>query len=250
MRCARCSTSRTVSPRSRIARERLEDDVDDRRREPERRLVEQQHVGRARRARGRSRAAAAGRPRARRPCRRRKSCDDREELVDRSRCPSSTPSRLAPPGEAEPEVLLDGELGEDAAALGHERDARAARRSRARARGASCPCEQDLAAARRHEPHDRVQRRRLAGAVRPDQADDLAASTSSDEVAHGGDAAVGDVERRRAPASRLGAHAVLVHGALAEVRRGDVEVARGSRPAFPRRASGPGRARGSGRRRP
>ena len=33
----------------------------------------------------------------------------------------------------------------------------------------------DLAGGERDEPHDRVQRRRLAGAVGPDQPDDLAA---------------------------------------------------------------------------
>ena len=44
VRCARCSTSRTLTPRSRISASACEDDVDDRRREPERRLVEQEHV--------------------------------------------------------------------------------------------------------------------------------------------------------------------------------------------------------------
>ena len=71
-----------------------------------------------------------------------------------------------------------------------------------------------------------MQRRRLAGAVRPDQADDLAAPHLEREVAHGRDAAVGDVEPAKLEHRRLGAHAVASwHGALAEIRRRDVEVA-------------------------
>src|SRR5664279_3918302 len=65
-------------------------------------------------------------------------------------------------------------LGEDAPALGHERDARA-RNLLGRAPAQRLAREPDLARARRHEPHDRVQRRRLARAVRPDEPDDLAA---------------------------------------------------------------------------
>ena len=65
---------------------------------------------------------------------------DREELVDgveRRRAPS----RVAPRGEAEPEVLLDREVGEDAPALGHERDARRGRSAPARARASERPAE-------------------------------------------------------------------------------------------------------------
>ena len=46
MRCARCSTSRIETPRSRISVERSEDRVDQGRRQTERRLVEQEHIGR------------------------------------------------------------------------------------------------------------------------------------------------------------------------------------------------------------
>ena len=46
VRCARCSTSSTRDAALPDLRERVEHDVDDLRREPERRLVQQQHVGR------------------------------------------------------------------------------------------------------------------------------------------------------------------------------------------------------------
>ena len=52
----------------------------------------------------------------------------------------------------------------------------------------------DLAGGERDEPHDRVQRRRFAGAVGADQPDDLAPSECQAEVANGGDAAVADLD--------------------------------------------------------
>ena len=70
--------------------------------------------------------------------------DDREELVDRFDV-LGAPSRRAAAGEAEPEVLLDRQLGEDAPPLRHERDAGARDRlgrapaQRLRRRGGSRP---------------------------------------------------------------------------------------------------------------
>ena len=89
---------------------------------------------------------------------------------------SSAGAAAAPRREPEPEVLLHGELGEEPPPLRDERDtARAIALGRSSAeRGHR---EADLAARERDEPHDRVERRRLAGAVRADQADDLASST-------------------------------------------------------------------------
>ena len=70
-----------------------------------------------------------------------------------------------------------------------------------------------------------MQRRRLAGTVRPDQADDLAASDLERQVAHGCDAAVGDIDAAKLQHGRFGAHAVASwHGALTEIRRRNVEV--------------------------
>ena len=97
-------------------------------------------------------------------------------------------------GEPEPQVLLDGQRGEDVAALGDQRRCRRARGPRA-ARAARAPCRRISPARQRDEAHDRVQRRRLAGAVGPDQADDLAAAERQAEVAHGGQPAVADLDR-------------------------------------------------------
>ena len=88
--------------------QRLEQRLDDRRREPERRLVEQQHVRAARRARARSRAAAAGRPTATPAWRLANSATTGKSPRTQSRS-SATPSWRAPPGEPEPQVLVDGQ---------------------------------------------------------------------------------------------------------------------------------------------
>ncbi len=247
MRWARCSTSSTVSPRSRIARKRLEDDVDDRRRETERRLVEQQQVGAATSAR--AIASCCCWPPERRPPGVART-PARSGTARSTAAMSSRRTRLrSPAGEAEPQVLLDGELGEDPPSLRDERDTglrdplrrTAPQRSSRRA---------GFLRAGRDQPHDRVQRRRLAGTVRPDQADDLAAAHLEREVADGCHAAVGDVE----PFSSSIAGSALTRLPRARrSRRGTPQRrrdCRGSLPACPRRACVPGRGRGSGRRRP
>ena len=183
--------------------ERREDDVDDLRREAERRLVEQQDIGPGdERARDRELLLLAAGERTR-PAPR-ELLDDRELRVDRLDVLAGARAR-APPREAEPQVLLDRQLGEDAPPLGHERDARA-RDVLGRPAAQRVAGQPDLAAPSAHQSHDRVQRRRLARAVRTDQADDLAPADLEREAAHGGDAAVahveaGDLEHRVAHAS-------------------------------------------------
>ena len=158
---------------------------------------------------------------------------------------SSTPAELAARGEAEPEVLVDRELREQPPTLRNERDP--APRDRLRRPSAKRPlAEQDVAGARRDEPHDRVQGRRLARSVRADETDDLARRDSRTTPR----------ERRRRrrtrPRDREG-RARSRHPPAPPTRRGTRRRrrgSRGSRSATPRRASGPGRAPGCGRRRP
>ena len=145
----RCSTSRIVTPCVADLAERLEERLDDRRREPERRLVEQEHVGaRDERARDRellllaagerSRVAAArtrrrpGRARApsrdrrrRRPC-----CAARRARVAGSRRPSATPKMWRPSGtSATPaRAMSSGVPRSGAAARAGSRRRRAGRR--------------------------------------------------------------------------------------------------------------------------
>ena len=100
-------------------RERLEDDVDDLRRQPQRRLVEQQHRGiGGERSPDRQLLLLAARQRAR--VARAELVQDRKELIRAGQAVAVAP--LPPAGETEAQVLRDRELAEDAAALGHERD--------------------------------------------------------------------------------------------------------------------------------
>ena len=171
MRCARCSTSRTVIPRSRIAAERLEDDVDDLRREAERRLVEQEHVRRGdERARDRELLLLPAGERA--GLRRRELARRREQLVDR------VERLVAPPGsrrprEPEPEVLLTVSSAKIRRPSGTSATP-AARHGLGRRPRASDPPSRMSPARSGTSAHDRVERRGLARAVRADQADDLA----------------------------------------------------------------------------
>src|SRR5262249_5077815 len=92
-------------------------------------------------------------------------------------------------GEAEAQVFLHRQLAEDAAALGHERDA-APRDFLRPAADDRRPVEPDVTAADRRGAHDRVERRRLPGAVRPDQADDLPGAHLERQTANGLDRSV------------------------------------------------------------
>ena len=147
----------------------LEELLDDDRREPERRLVEEQEP--------RPREARAG---------------EREHLLLAARqrsgllvAPLREPRQLArdlvevlrdglavaAEVRAHLQVLPDRQLAEDAAALGNVRDA--SPRGRLRAARQLLSVEDDRAVARDHA-RDRAERRRLAGAVRAEQRDDLA----------------------------------------------------------------------------
>ena len=101
--------------------ERREHEIDDRRRQAERGLVEEQDARpRDERARDRELLLLPARERAGVPCR--NSSQDREELVRRRSRSPSTPSRSRLRRQPELQVLLDGQLAEEAAALRNERD--------------------------------------------------------------------------------------------------------------------------------
>ena len=196
------------------------------------------------RARGRSRAAAAGRPRAPRLAAA-ELLQHREEVVgDLERVATAV---RAAGREPEAEVLLDRELAEDPPALRHERHACARDRLGALP-PQRAPAQPDLAGRRRHDAHDRVQRRRLAGAVRADQADDLALvdAQAARRARRRRCRSAPRRRRARAPASGIVGRGRRSRPGRRPRRRGS----RGSPPARPRRACGPGRARGSSRRRP
>ena len=123
--------------------------------------------------------------------------------------------------EAQAQVLLDRHLGEDVPALRNECDAGA--RDRLRRTVAEAAGEPDVSAGRADDAHDREKRRRLAGAVRPDQPDHLARSIAS-EAPHRRHRAVADVEAVELEhGPRLTAR-VRDGRAATEVRVGDVEV--------------------------
>ncbi len=91
------------------------------------------------------------------------------------------------------EVLLDGELGEDATALGHEREA-AARDLVHAAADEVLARVHDAPHARGNEPRDRLKRRRLARAVGADEAHQLTRLDGDVDALHGADTAVGDLQ--------------------------------------------------------
>ena len=151
-------------------------------------------------------------------CRSRNSSHDREQLADLGDVVVARPSERGRAASPSRRFSSTRELGEEPPPLGDERDA--ALRDRLRAAAAErAIAEADLAASRRDQPHDRVQRRRLPRAVRADEPDDLAGRDVERDAADGSDAAVRDLEI---------ANLERAHSAdrrLAEVRRGDVEVA-------------------------
>ena len=101
--------------------------------------------------------------------------EEREDaLVAVPRGRRSAP-RSVRPGEprGDLEVLLDGQVGEDAGVLGRVADAEEGPLVRGQVRDVPAP-ERDLPDAHREEPHDAVVRRRLPRAVSADEADRLA----------------------------------------------------------------------------
>ena len=180
--------SSIVVPRALIVADHAENRLDEERREPERRLVQQQqprpaHQGPPDRqhlllaARHRAGllvepfAQAGKRRRARAPCRRRSRA---------STCARTRPAR--------------GFRGRSCA--GKRAGPRAsgrfpgARSRAARARADRWPSKRDASRGRPDQAADRAQRRRLAGAVRPDQRDDLALIDVQRNAGERGDTAV------------------------------------------------------------
>src|SRR5438046_2289925 len=97
--------------------------------------------------------------------------EDREHALVRGAAVRPRDALAEPGGDLK--VLLDGQVGEDAAVL--RRIADAEPRALVRGQPRDVPAlEAHGAAARRQQPHDRVDRRRLAGAVAADQTDGLA----------------------------------------------------------------------------
>ena len=166
------------SPRSRIARERVEDDVDDRRRKPQRRLVEQQHVGLGdERARDRELLllAAGEHPGVSPP----ELVHDREELVDarahRGRDAVARGGRRAR-GAGSPRPSARRRCGGPRArARCPLRATSSGRRPRSDASPSRIVARRD-----RRRAHDRVQRRRLAAPFGPISPTISPGSTSSD----------------------------------------------------------------------
>ena len=94
--------------------------------------------------------------------------------------------RIAPDGRAEREVFRDREAGEDVPPFRDEGDARGDHVLE-RDAGERFAGEGDRAGGRPDDAGDRREQRGLAGAVRPDDADDLAARDREVDAAHGRD---------------------------------------------------------------
>jgi hypothetical protein len=107
----------------------------------------------------------------------------REQLADGG---EPLPPPLGAQEEAHAEVVLDRECAEHVARLGHVADAARDQPVGGQRRDVLAG-ERHRAAPHRHQPEHRLDERRLAGAVRPDHADDLA-------VVEGQVAAVQDVD--------------------------------------------------------
>src|SRR5581483_10521826 len=109
---------------------------------------------------------------------------DREERLDPGDVVGEAVAAAAA-GNAEAEVLLDRERRVHVTPLGHERDAEpghALRREAAQRTAAQA----DVAGRDRDGAQHGVQRRRLARAVRADEADDLSFADLEVDPAHGG----------------------------------------------------------------
>ena len=172
VRCARCSTSRTARPRSRIAASASKTTSTTRRREPERRLVEQQDVRLGdERAGDRELLLLAARERARLPAA--ELLDDREELVDAAQTPLRRRRARAAPRDRAAGSPRPSARRRCACPPGTSATPLRATSSGRRPSSDASPSRTSPPVDRR-DAHDRVQRRRLAGAVRADQADDLA----------------------------------------------------------------------------
>ena len=219
--------------------DRLVDALDEDRRDAHRRLVEQQQLRARPSARARSRASAARRrtscpPSASRaPCRRGNSSKTRSRSSSIARCRGAGRRRAR------------GSRARSCAGstCGPRATARCPSRTMSCGGDASRsprPSKRIEPVARRREPGDRAQRRRLAGAVGADQRDALALLDGQRDALERLDVAVVgvdvvDLEERHRPLSRL--------GLLAEVGLDDARVRPGPPAGSPRRSSRRGRAR-------
>jgi len=93
-------------------------------------------------------------------------------------------------GAADGQVLVDAQLGEDAPALGHQRDAVAGAPVGGDLRDLA-PRQPHAPRAHGDQPGQRHQRRRLARAVGADQGEELARGHGEGEVLHRQDVAIG-----------------------------------------------------------
>src|SRR6266851_6766073 len=111
---------------------------------------------------------------------------------------------------AKQQVLLDGELGEEAPALRHQRDAEIDDFLRRPADKIDAPVvalEKDLAGARPHDSHDAVDQRRLAVAVGAEQGDRLAGGDGERNAVQDADRAVAGSKAADDEATRQDRHA-------------------------------------------
>ncbi len=223
---ARRAARRTAPPRAEVLGHAAQDRqqaLDDHGREPEAHLVDEQHARGATPARARRRASAARRPRARPALRSRHLLQLGQELEQLRRaacCPWSRPAAGAratvmPKNSDRPSGTSD-----DAAA-----------RELVRRHAGRCPRRRARRCRAMHgsRPGDRRQRRGLAGAVGPEQRDDLARRRRGGEVAHDGRAVVAGVERPRRRSSsgmRLLAVAAEVGGDARPRRCGSAPACR------------------------
>src|SRR5919109_3560193 len=193
------------------ADDQLEDEPDELRREAERRLVEEQEL-RPGHERPRDRELlllAAGERGRRQPQALAQDGEELEQPLAAAVVAAVPPGR----GRADPQVLGHREPGEDPPALGREADA-AADDLLGRQVADLAPVELDRAAARAVEPDDRHERRRLSGAVRSDQGDDLALADAKVDVPHRDDRPVA-----RRQAAHLQEHSGPVAGPEVVVHR-------------------------------
>ena len=233
VRCARCSTRRTVTPRSRISPQRVEDGVDELRREAERRLVEEEQVGPGdERARDRELLLLAAGERAGLAAARTRRRSGRARAPRRR--PRRCPSRVRRPAKPSRRFSSTVRFGVDPPALGHERDARARDglgRAAADRRAARAAPRPRAAGTRPMIACSVVDLPAPFGPIRPTISPSL-------ELERRARARRG--RRRTAPRRRRARSiSALDHRRLAEVRGGDVEVradlggrALGERPAL------------------
>jgi hypothetical protein len=162
--------------------DRVEDAVDDRQREPHRRLVEQQQFGIGEQGapeREHLLLTAAERPGQLIPA----LMQAGEQAVDAIEVPDRFDVASSTTVGAQPEVLDDAERRRHVAALRHDGETGSDQATRAQ-RADLFAFELDRPARRPHEPGDRVDEGRLAGAVGADEGDELSGPDVKADLLH------------------------------------------------------------------